>query len=514
MFFRKITTQSNGKTYTYVKLIENYRKGNKVKQRVIANLGNIEDLSPSRVKNLITSLSKVCGVESSTLVKPRAKRVLRFGDVMLIHKTWEKLGLHQIISDCQDAAPDTAPALELLVIEKLLGLPPGAIEEWRRHLYLPAFEHVHQLDLAEALRRLAKIKDQLESCLFQRLQERLQTGGRAPASPVYCYVLKGCLEKDTAHPPHLLSRPPERVSFSLNVFTTREGIPCGQKIYLHGGSSRPDLENLKNMSKTARAAIRERNCNLVLVGNFSALPEETLRALHASGIAYITGLSMSSPKEQALLAHGLPDDFPDAYSRLYEDLWYKEIKKGDGTRYLLCLNPLLAADSRGEPENRSFVLQTAQEGSKQVSEKQTACRGKLILKTNAQNLPPEEVITAYSSLAALQKRYRRIKCPAWTPAEAPEGQIFITGLAHLTEKFLDYILQEQGMNINGATALQIMEPVKIIIGEMGGETITSTVTMNKTQRKILSCADAGTAHLDGLDFPCSPPVLPGLPEKK
>lgn len=59
MFFRKITTKKNGKEYVYVKLIENYRQDGKVKQRVIANFGSVENLSSDRINYLIASLKKL-----------------------------------------------------------------------------------------------------------------------------------------------------------------------------------------------------------------------------------------------------------------------------------------------------------------------------------------------------------------------------------------------------------------------------------------------------------------------
>ncbi|GAB6157209.1 hypothetical protein JCM39194_04090 [Desulfotomaculum varum] len=59
MFFRKITTKKNGKEYVYVKLIENYRQDGKVKQRVIANFGSVENLSAERINYLIASLRKL-----------------------------------------------------------------------------------------------------------------------------------------------------------------------------------------------------------------------------------------------------------------------------------------------------------------------------------------------------------------------------------------------------------------------------------------------------------------------
>ena len=59
MFFRKITTRKNGKEYVYVKLIENYRANGKIKQRVVANFGSLENLSSHRIGDLITSLRRL-----------------------------------------------------------------------------------------------------------------------------------------------------------------------------------------------------------------------------------------------------------------------------------------------------------------------------------------------------------------------------------------------------------------------------------------------------------------------
>jgi len=62
MFFRKVVSKSGSKKYVYVKLIENYREEGKVKQRVVANLGNVEDISPEKAKKLIRGLARACGI--------------------------------------------------------------------------------------------------------------------------------------------------------------------------------------------------------------------------------------------------------------------------------------------------------------------------------------------------------------------------------------------------------------------------------------------------------------------
>jgi len=68
MFFRKVISKCGGKEYVYVKLIENYREDGKIKQRVIANLGNIDDISPEKAKRLIRGLARACGVSLSEVL--------------------------------------------------------------------------------------------------------------------------------------------------------------------------------------------------------------------------------------------------------------------------------------------------------------------------------------------------------------------------------------------------------------------------------------------------------------
>jgi len=39
MYTKRVTTRKNGKAYTYIKLVQSYRQGSRVRQRLVANLG-------------------------------------------------------------------------------------------------------------------------------------------------------------------------------------------------------------------------------------------------------------------------------------------------------------------------------------------------------------------------------------------------------------------------------------------------------------------------------------------
>ncbi|MEW6275543.1 MAG: hypothetical protein AB1556_10605 [Bacillota bacterium] len=475
MFFRKITTRSNGKEYTYVKLIENYRKGNKIKQRVIANLGNIEELDPDRVRALMTSLAKVCGVEPSGKPKLKIKRVLRYGDALLIHKIWERLGLTGAAGAFPGMAPDLALTVELLVIAELLRLPAEAVKEWRRHLYLPASEQANPPPREEALSFLAENGQRLQEHIFSRLQD----WGKI-TSPIYLFAVKSLLENIPAQPAHFLSRRGERRFYDLDLFMTPAGIPAG---YAAAARNTAGGQNLAK--RTAQAGERFKDYRVILVGNLPAHPEENPPM---SIREYITGLSLAAAQagrsgREVSPAHLFPPDLFSAdllenFHRFADDLWYRE-SKAEQRRCLVCANPF---------QNRRFVIQT-----------------------NIEDLPASEIIRIYNDFAAVQARYRVIECPDQPVSAAGSlpGQIFISWLTHLVERLLDYIFQEQGMNINAAAALQILEPVKIVINEMGGEIGSSVIAMDKAQKKILSALEAGAAPPEAPDQFHPLPVPPG-----
>lgn len=144
MFFRKITSKSNGKEYTYVKLIENYREGNKVKQRVIANLGNIEELTPEKVQGLISGLAKICGLPEGLDSALVTQRVLEFGNVLAIHKIWQMLQITEHIQKCSSALPHTPLLAEILTIHQLVKKHNmRRITDWYEQLYLPHLENTN-----------------------------------------------------------------------------------------------------------------------------------------------------------------------------------------------------------------------------------------------------------------------------------------------------------------------------------------------------------------------------------
>ena len=93
MFVRTKTTQGR----TYLQVVENYREGAKVRQKVIATLGRKEELQASgQIEGVLKSLSrfsdKVRVTEEFREGKLEAKRVQKIGPDLITGRLWSELG--------------------------------------------------------------------------------------------------------------------------------------------------------------------------------------------------------------------------------------------------------------------------------------------------------------------------------------------------------------------------------------------------------------------------------------
>ena len=61
MFLRVV----NSKKHKYIKIVKNYREDGKIKQKVIANLGKLEDLSVKEAENIASKLLELVNSSKS-----------------------------------------------------------------------------------------------------------------------------------------------------------------------------------------------------------------------------------------------------------------------------------------------------------------------------------------------------------------------------------------------------------------------------------------------------------------
>ena len=78
-------TRSGGRSY--LQLVEGFRdEEGKVRHRVVANLGRLEELTPTKLDPLINGLNRVLGRAENTGFEIAQESARAYGDVFALHE--------------------------------------------------------------------------------------------------------------------------------------------------------------------------------------------------------------------------------------------------------------------------------------------------------------------------------------------------------------------------------------------------------------------------------------------
>ncbi|SFG26944.1 Transposase [Desulfotomaculum arcticum] len=542
MFFRKITSKSNGKEYTYLKLIENYREGDKVKQRVIANLGSLDKLTPDKVNGLITGLSKICGLSQKS-DKIETKKILRYGEVLAIHKIWELLGVESVLNSIipESGNDINVPLLaELMAINQIIKPQhKQAISDWYQCLYLPELEdqNLTSHHFYRALDQITKFKEELESSIYKNINNMFQIN----TDLAFCLLTTSVFEPSPQEDLNLISygkyiwrEPDEFQKIDLGLLTSRDGMPLGHRII---------GENAEEMEYRAILEYLRRNFGIdrcIFVGDRSILANPAMEILVAHGYEYILGRKRLANQDYDLLIGEMKAGL-NGFREINEDLWFKELGNGD-IRYLICCNPRASeqmksliydklnriesqfvdlkrqiSGKRGVKINNYPVLadnfcrkyiewqhnDSTMEFSYRFKQDQIlrdiALAGSFMLETNNNFLRGQEIVKAYSGLAYISESFKEIKNfeprQNYLYAELNlSANVFMCVLAAALEKTLERIMRQAGLNLDTRKALLLLEEVKIAINQLDGEEFKSITSIAEPQEEIFSAIGIVSDH--------------------
>lgn len=175
--FLRITRTKLGKTvYRHAMIVESYRDGKTVRQRVLKNIGPVrteEDIA--RAKTLLESMKT--GGELVALDEIAFDRVREFGILYASLKLWERFGLKDAVEEAFQKKRTgfcAFDALFLLVTSRLYN-PSSDLEtyDWiRNKAHYPAADNLQLHHLYRTLDLLIEKKDELEKNIFEKLKAK------------------------------------------------------------------------------------------------------------------------------------------------------------------------------------------------------------------------------------------------------------------------------------------------------------------------------------------------------
>ena len=184
--------------YTYLQIVESRREGQKIKQRVLTTLGQMETLTSSgKLDDLARSLLKftkaVQVIDAHREGKLRARRTLSLGPALVFDRLWHELGIDEVIEEQLSGSHyqfSVERAIFLTVLHRLFD--PGSdrsAESWKEDYRISGVEG---LELQHLYRSMAWLgdeiiqlgndpfslrcrKDLIEEALFKRNQDLFST---------------------------------------------------------------------------------------------------------------------------------------------------------------------------------------------------------------------------------------------------------------------------------------------------------------------------------------------------
>ncbi|KJS01393.1 MAG: hypothetical protein VR68_05170 [Peptococcaceae bacterium BRH_c4a] len=543
MFFRKITSRTKGKEYTYLKLIENYREGNKVKQRVIANLGNLESLTPEKVQVLISGLSRICGVSHSS-TQLEAKKVLRYGEVLAIHSIWDTLRLTTAIEKAIENQMNdfNVPLLvELMTLDQMIKPPSKqAINDWYEFLGLPEMENneLYPHYFYNTLDTLAEAKYHIEGNIFKNITRLFPIN----TDFAFCRLSTCTFEppsrpelQSTIYGKYILEEPDDIKKVDFGIVASSDGIPFGHWVF-------QSLQlDFRDMLKYLKNNYGIKKC--IYIGDRNVTANTTLELLVAHGYEYIASRKLWYNQERDLL-YREQIIRKKGFTELNERLWFKEVTSGD-VRHLLCYDlqsakhkgDLLEDQLRTVEHNFNNMQKTINERPHKSNKpafnknspvfKNSYCikyfewyynestrqlyyqrkddlielehqqAGMFLLETNSRLLSGKKILESYINTAQLGEPFRinnsfsALPSPFYVDTNI-SANIFICLLAAILEKTMSQLLNRAGINLHPRQALELLEEIKLFVYQLDDQEVKSITKIPKDQEAILRAIGVDT----------------------
>ena len=319
MYLRHSTVRKANRTHTYWRLVRSVRRGGKVVQETVAQLGELDGEGRAQARALARSITGKVGEQDDLfdvssraaervavdLSRVRLERGRRFGDVWLGHTLWQAL---QLDAFCQAHLPvgreqvPWATMAEILTVARLCE-PSSELhiaEDWYRRTALEDVlgvspEQVNDDRLYRALDQLLPHQAALQVHLKERLGELFALDYELLLYDVTSTYFEGQAKRNAlARRGHSRDHRGDCQQVCIGLVVTRGGMPLGYEVF---AGNRVDVTTVQDIVSTMER--RYGAARRVWVMDRGMLSADNIAWLQQSGRHYLVGASKQELKRWA-----------------------------------------------------------------------------------------------------------------------------------------------------------------------------------------------------------------------
>jgi transposase len=309
MYLRHTTRVKDGKRHVYWQLVRSVRRGGKVVQETVAQLGELDAEGRARATRLARQISgrgeqsrqqSLFDAEAShepvkvRLDAVRLERSRSFGAVWLGLKLWQALRLDELLSERMPAGRELVPwsdVIAILVIGRLCE-PSSELhvaERWYRTTALGDLRGVSSASIYDerlyrSLDRLLPHKQAIEAHLVSRFGELFELDYDLLLYDVTSTYFEGVADPTIAKRGYSRDHRPDCVQVNIALVLTREGMPLGYEIF---PGNKADVTTVEEIVAAMEA--RFGKANRVWVMDRGMASADNLAWLNETGRRYVIG---------------------------------------------------------------------------------------------------------------------------------------------------------------------------------------------------------------------------------
>ena len=294
MYARKKTfTNKDGSKRTYLQLVESVRENGKVRQKVVANLGRLEDLQEKKLDQAIESLAKFSKANwvRSEAAKLMVKSAREWGSDLIFGQLWERLGLSSILTRLLAETEIASPldeAIYAMVLNRVCDpLSKRAVYKWISEIYRPSFDQLELQHFYRGLDFLIDHKETIENALFSETRSLFNMQLDMVFWDSTSTYFEGVGPDGLADYGHSKDHRPDRTQIVVGLLMTREGIPIAHQVF---PGNMADIDTFKEAIKDVRDRFMLRR--VIFVADRGMVSPRLLDELDLAHIEYIVGVKM------------------------------------------------------------------------------------------------------------------------------------------------------------------------------------------------------------------------------